>query len=566
MNRLGSRRPRLADLVVTSGLLTEDQMTEALAVQAEKGGPLARVLVTSGMVSEPDLARLVSETVGMAYVDLNDYAVDHSVTGLVPESLARRHHVLPIGREGRAVVVAVSNPDDLVALDDLRSLLGSQGLRPVLAARSQIDDYIGRLYRFDQEASAAADSAASMSEEEEDDLAALASATGDQPIAKFVRLTIAQAVNLRASDIHVEPGAEDLRIRYRIDGVLHEMMRAPRSIRNGVISRIKVLSGLNIAERRVPQDGRITTIVNGRDIDLRVATLPTVHGEKVVMRILDKGQAIQDLESLGFLPDILARYERSYRKPYGTILVTGPTGSGKSTTLYATLNVINGPDRNLIAVEDPVEYQMPGISQIQVNPKAGLTFASALRSILRADPDVILVGEIRDRETARMAVEASLTGHLVLSTLHTNSAAETPLRLVEMGVEPFLVSTALDCVVAQRLARRVCPKCAEPWDPSMAELDALGWSPAEIKQAGPGQLLRAVGCQACADTGYRGRLALQEILGVTEDIQRLIIAQAPSEEVKRIAMDQGMLPLRVDGLRKAFLGLTTVEEVLRVVS
>src|SRR5579875_3434115 len=340
MNRLGSRRPRLADLVVTSGLLTEDQMTEALAVQAEKGGPLARVLVTSGMVSEPDLARLVSETVGMAYVDLNDYAVDHSVTGLVPESLARRHHVLPIGREGRAVVVAVSNPDDLVALDDLRSLLGSQGLRPVLAARSQIDDYIGRLYRFDQEASAAADSAASMSEEEEDDLAALASATGDQPIAKFVRLTIAQAVNLRASDIHVEPGAEAL------------------SIRNGVISRIKVLSGLNIAERRVPQDGRITTIVNGRDIDLRVATLPTVHGEKVVMRILDKGQAIQDLESLGFLPDILARYERSYRKPYGTILVTGPTGSGKSTTLYATLNVINGPDRNLIAVEDPVEYQM----------------------------------------------------------------------------------------------------------------------------------------------------------------------------------------------------------------
>lgn len=563
---LPARRSPLAELVVRSGLLTEEQMAEALALQAETGVPLARVLRDHDLVSEAELVRLVSAEVGMPYVDLNHYPVDRSVTQAIPESLARRHHVLAIGREGRSLVVAVSNPGDVVAMDDLRSLPSSREMQIVLAPRSQIDDYIGRLYRFDQEASAAARTAASMTDEEEADLSSFVSATGDQPIAKFVNLTVAQAVNMRASDIHVEPGADELRIRYRIDGVLHETMRAPKSIRNSVISRIKVLAGINIAERRIPQDGRITTTVNGVDVDLRVATLPIVHGEKVVMRILDKSNAVQDLTSLGFLPDTLSRYERSYRKAYGTILVTGPTGSGKSTTLYATLHLLNSPERNLIAVEDPVEYQMDGVAQIQVNEKAGMTFAAALRSILRADPDVILVGEIRDRETARIGIEAALTGHLVLSTLHTNSAAETPLRLVEMGVEPFLVTTALDCVLAQRLARRVCRNCAEPWHPSDAELDALGWSPEELADAGDGQLLRAVGCRACSDTGYRGRLALHEVLLVTEDIERLIINQAPSEEVKRVAIEQGMLPLRVDGLRKALMGLTTLDEVVRVVA
>lgn len=516
----------------------------------------------------PELLPLpgVAAAGGVPTVDLNAYPVDRSSTLLVPESLARRHHLLPVSHDDQKVVVAIANPGDVVAMDDLRSLLVGQELEVLRADRDQIDDYIARLYRVDQEASAAARTAASMSAEDADDLDSLAAATGDRPIAKFVSLTVAQAVNMRASDIHVEPGAEDLRIRYRIDGVLHETMRAPRTIRNAVISRIKVLAGLNIAERRVPQDGRISTVVNGQEFDLRVATLPTVHGEKVVMRILDKTQTVQDLPALGFLPDVLRRYERSYRKPYGTILVTGPTGSGKSTTLYATLNLVNSTTRNLIAVEDPVEYRMEGVNQVQVNAKAGLTFAAALRTILRADPDVILVGEIRDRETANIVVEASLTGHLVLSTLHTNSAAETPMRLVEMGVEPFLVTSALDCVLAQRLARRVCTRCAERWDPTAEELEALGWSPAELAQAGGGQLLRAVGCRACAGTGYRGRLALHEVLEVTEEIERLILGRAPSEEVKQMGVAQGMVPLRVDGLRKARLGLTTLDEVLRVVA
>ncbi|HLG91746.1 MAG TPA: GspE/PulE family protein, partial [Acidimicrobiales bacterium] len=400
--------------------------------------------------------------------------------------------------------------------------------------------------------------------EEAEDLASLHKVVEDAPIVKYVNLIILQALNERASDIHIEPTAHDLRIRFRIDGVLHDVTRSPRSIKAGVISRLKVMADMNIAEHRVPQDGRVTLNASNRQIDLRVATLPTVHGEKVVMRILDKSNALLDLSDLGFLPDVMERYAQSFRKPYGTILVTGPTGSGKSTTLYATLNILNSADRNLITVEDPVEYQLEGINQIQVNPKAGLTFASALRSILRSDPDVMLIGEIRDRETAVIAVEAALTGHLVLSTLHTNDAAGTPMRLVEMGVEPFLVTSALDCVLAQRLARKVCERCREPYAPTEAELAAVGWEGPPPDPDTP--FYRAVGCQVCGRTGYRGRVAVHEVMAVTEEIERMIIDRTPTEEIRRTAIDQGMVTLRRDGLRKAELGITTVEEVLRVVS
>ena len=379
-----------------------------------------------------------------------------------------------------------------------------------------------------------------------------------------MNLTISQAVTDRASDIHVEPTEHDLRIRYRVDGVLHEVMHAPKQIQAGVISRLKVMAEINIAERRVPQDGRISVKVNGKSVDLRVATLPTVYGEKVVMRILDKGQALLTLDDQGFLPDVQSRYEASYRKPYGTIMVTGPTGSGKSTTLYATLNLLNNVDRNIITVEDPVEYRLPGINQIQINGKAGLSFAAALRSILRADPDIILVGEIRDKETATIAIESALTGHLVLTTLHTNDAASTPLRLVEMGVEPFLVTSALDCVLAQRLARRLCPKCAEPYQPSEAELVEAGW-PMDSTPDWP-TLHRAVGCAQCGRTGYKGRFALHEVLSVTEEIERLIIERKSTEDVKKMAVMQGMVPLRGDGFRKVAAGLTSLEEVFRVVA
>jgi type IV pilus assembly protein PilB len=353
-------------------------------------------------------------------------------------------------------------------------------------------------------------------------------------------------------------------VRYRIDGVLHEVMRPPRNIQSGIISRLKIMADINIAERRVPQDGRISATIGNRNVDLRVATLPTVFGEKVVMRILDKSTALLRLDDLGFLPGNRDRFEQSYRKPYGTILVTGPTGSGKSTTLYATLNIVNDESKNVITVEDPVEYRLPGINQVQVNIKAGLTFAAALRSILRSDPDIVLVGEIRDRETATIAVEAALTGHLVLSTLHTNDAASTPTRLVEMGVEPFLVASALDCIVAQRLARRLCAKCRQGYQPSSAELSAAGWGEEDL--ADLPEVFRPVGCQACGKTGYLGRFALHEVLVITEEVERIIVDRGHSEDIKKVAIAQGMLTLRQAGLTQVLAGLTSVEEILRVVA
>jgi type IV pilus assembly protein PilB len=381
---------------------------------------------------------------------------------------------------------------------------------------------------------------------------------------KYVNLLITQAVQDRASDIHIEPGEHDLRVRYRIDGVLHEVMRSPRSIQSGVVSRLKIMADINIAERRIPQDGRLTVTAMGHPVDLRVATLPTVWGEKVVMRILDNSTARLALSDLGFTQANYGRYSQSFAKPYGMILVTGPTGSGKSTTLYATLNIVARPQINVITVEDPVEYRLPGINQVQVNAKAGLTFAAALRSILRSDPDVVLIGEIRDHETAQIAVEAALTGHLVLSTLHTNDAPSAVTRLAEMGIEPFLVGSALDCVLAQRLARRLCVRCKEQYVPSQEELTGARFP----EEPGQEQLLlyRAVGCSACAKTGYKGRLALHEVMTVTEDVERLAVARASATEIRHVAQGQGMQLLRADGMQKVREGVTSIEEILRVVA
>ncbi|MDQ1508926.1 MAG: type pilus assembly protein PilB, partial [Actinomycetota bacterium] len=496
--------------------------------------------------------------------DLSDRAVDGSVAALVTESLARRYQAIPIGWEEGRLVVAMADPSNVFAVDDIRAIAGAE-VRTVVATATQINETIERFYRMDTDVDAVVQQATEDAHDEMD-LSNVAELVEDAPIVKFVNLLVTQAVNDRASDIHVEPAEHDLRIRFRIDGVLHEVMRSPRSIQAGVISRLKVMADINIAERRIPQDGRISMKVGGRGIDLRVATLPTVYGEKVVMRILDKGQAVLHLEELGFLAETEARFEQAYRKPYGTILVTGPTGSGKSTTLYATLNQLNTPDRNIITVEDPVEYRLPGINQVQINPKAGLTFASALRSILRSDPDVVLVGEIRDRETAVIAVEASLTGHLVLSTLHTNDAASSPLRLVEMGVEPFLVTSALDCVVAQRLARRLCDKCKDPYQPTEAELVGVGWPTEDLKPGEWPTLHRAVGCASCGRTGYRGRFAIHEAMLVSEEIERLIIERRSTEDIQKTAVMQGMLTLREDGLRKAAMGQTSLEEIFRVVA
>jgi type IV pilus assembly protein PilB len=497
-------------------------------------------------------------------VDLTEVALDPTIVGLLPEHVARRYRAIPIRREFRRLVVAMANPSDLAAVDDLRAVLGEPFTR-VRADEQQLAVVLDESSRLEEQVQSVAQIVADDTIEMQQELAGLRSVVEDAPIVKFVNLVILQAVQERASDIHVEPTEHDLRIRFRIDGVLHERLRQPRSITAGLISRIKVMAEIDIAERRLPQDGRMSLNVEGSPVDLRVSTLPTVHGEKVVMRILDRASGVMSLADLGFLAQQHARYEMAYRRPYGAILVTGPTGSGKSTTLYATLNILNEPSRNIVTVEDPVEYRLPNINQVQTNAKAGLTFANALRSILRQDPDIVLVGEIRDRETGVIAIEAALTGHLVLSTLHTNDAPSSPLRLMEMGIEPFLVTSALDCVLAQRLARRLCDKCKAPYQPTDEQLLATGWDMSRLAGGLP-VLYQAVGCAACGNTGYRGRLAVHEVMLMTEEVERLVVARASSDEIRRVAVEQGMVTLRQDGLAKVEDGRTTLEEVSRVVA
>jgi len=560
--------PDLVELLLSSGQVTREEMEAALRESAATGRSLGEILSELGLVTEEDLIRASAAEAGMEFVDLNDQPLDPEATKLIPEALARRHRVLALSYRGDTPVIGMANPSDVFAVDDLRSLLGND-IHIVVCSQGQITEYLSRVYRHDRETTLAAQTAASQTSAGDEtritEITDLHSVFEDAPIVKYVNLILRQALQERASDIHIEPSADDLRIRFRIDGVLHEVTRSPKAIQGGVTTRLKVMASLDIAEHRVPQDGRITLTAGRREIDLRVATLPTVHGEKIVLRVLDKSSATLNLSELGFLPTVEKRYGLAYRKAYGTILVTGPTGSGKSTTLYATMNALNSPERNLITVEDPVEYQLRGVSQVQVNPKAGLNFANALRSILRSDPDVVLVGEIRDRETAVIAIEAALTGHLVLSSLHTNDAAGTPMRLVEMGVEPFLVGSALDCVLAQRLARQLCENCLEEYSPSVEDLDLIGFTELDEPPNGKVRFRRAAGCQACSRTGYRGRIALQELLLVEEEIERAIIAHSSNDDIQHLALEQGMVPLRHDGLRKAALGITSLEEILRVV-
>ncbi len=520
-------------------------------------------LVERGVITDAQLASARAAQAGLPFVELLDFPVDHAAVALVPAAMSRRYEVLPIGFSGGYLILAMVDPGNVFAVDDVRAVTRQQ-VKCVVAERSDLRGAIDRYHRADGELSslrteleegASADLVRQEQNEPKED---------DAPIVRFVNLLISQGIQDMASDIHIEPGEYDMGVRYRIDGVMHEMQRAPKNIQNGVISRLKIMADIDIAERRRPQDGRMSVSHGGRKIDLRVATLPTVWGEKVVMRILDNSSSGMHMDDLHLLPRNFEVYKKSYTKPYGMILITGPTGSGKSTTLYTTLTAVARPEINVITVEDPVEYRMKGINQVQVNPKAGLTFASALRSILRSDPDVVLLGEIRDHETALIAIEASLTGHLVLSTLHTNDAPSAVTRLIEMGIEPFLVGSALDCVVAQRLARRLCDRCRQSYQHDPYELINLnvGFDPATP----PPTLYRAVGCTSCSKTGYRGRIAIQEVMTVTEDIERLAVSRASSAEIAHLARSQGMLTLREDGWAKAQMGLTTVEEILRVVA
>jgi type IV pilus assembly protein PilB len=556
---------RLGALLVAGDLLSEEALAAALAARSTRGHGLTQILMEDDLVTESDLVATLAAHLKLEYVDLSEYPVDAAAARLVTDSLARRYLALPIGWiEGR-LIVAMADPSNVFAIDDIRTVTGAD-LRIAVATKNSIVEALSKYHRVMSDAEDVS-AEASNSFESDMDLSSVRELSAESPIVKLVNLLISQAIADRASDIHIEPGERDVRVRFRIDGVLHEVMRPPKNIQSGIVSRLKVMADINIAERRIPQDGRINTVINGRDVDLRVATLPTVHGEKVVMRVLDKSTALLRLQDLGFLPENMVRYEQSYRKPYGTILVTGPTGSGKSTTLYATLNIVSDETKNVITVEDPVEYQLPGINQVQVNVKAGMTFAAALRSILRSDPDVVLVGEIRDRETAIIAIEAALTGHLVLSTLHTNDSASTPSRLVEMGVEPFLVGSSIDCIVAQRLARRLCQKCKDAYKPEYTELAGVGWDFETLGGMDTDfHIYRAKGCGACGGTGYYGRFAIHEVLDVSEEIERLIVDRGHTDEIRKTAIGQGMLTLRRAGMMEVAMGVTSMEEVLRVIA
>lgn len=553
---------RLGEILIKKGLINEEQLEKALGKQTETGEPLGKALIKMGFISEQILLSVLAEQLGLECVDLSECKIDLGAVAMIPETVAKRNHVLPIGFDDSKLIVATADPTDVFVFDDLRMMTGFE-VKPVVATREDIMNAIQRYARTEgvvEEAIEEMEVEAPRAKEEVDRLTEMGE---EAPIVKLANLLIHQAVEDRASDIHIEPQEKDIRVRYRIDGVLHEVMRPPKRIQPGLLSRLKIMSDMNIAERRVPQDGRIGLVVGDKAIDFRVATLPTVYGEQIVLRILEKESILLKLEDLGFLPETLEKYTSSFTKPYGTILVTGPTGSGKSTTLYATLNVLNSMEKNITTIEDPVEYRLAGINQMQVNPKAGLSFAMGLRSVLRGDPDILLIGEIRDRETAMIAVESALTGHLVLSTLHTNDAPSAVTRLIEMGVEPFLVASALDCVLAQRLARRLCSNCKEAYEISSSELLKYGFA---VEKAKKFTFYRPKGCGKCKDTGYKGRVAVFEVMQVSPGIEKLAVERKSSDEIARQTIKEGMKTLRQDGFEKVVLGLTSLEEILRVVA
>jgi type IV-A pilus assembly ATPase PilB len=550
----------LAQTLVLTGAVRAAEMSAAIAEVGE-GPELEQLLVSSKMVTETQVAQAIALHTGHRFVDLSNMALDPSVIALVPGNLCRRFQLIPIDRRGDRLTVGILDPTDIVALDDVASVT-DLFVEPVVVAQDALAQMFERFMRSDEELSELSSTIEESAESNQSSMTeTLEEQDNDAPIVRFVNLLIAQAINDRASDIHVEPGERQLLVRFRIDGVLHEMQKADRAIQDGIISRLKIMSSIDIAEKRKPQDGRLSVTHEGRPVDLRVATLPTVWGEKIVMRILDNTGQVMTMRDLLFSPTNEKRFREAISKPHGMILATGPTGSGKSTSLYTALRAIANPTINVITVEDPVEYRIAGINQVQVNNRAGLTFATALRSILRSDPDVVLVGEIRDFETANISIEAALTGHLVLSTLHTNDAPSALTRLTEIGCEPFLVATALTAVIAQRLARRLCMKCREEVTEPTEVLAALGFphDPHDLPQ-----IYKALGCAACSNTGYRGRVALHEIMTLSDEIESLVVTRATGGDIRRVALDQGMVSLREDGWSKVSQGLTTIEEVLRV--
>lgn len=565
---------RLGDLLVKAGLISPEQLIQALEHQRKNGGRLGSCLVSLGFISDDEVTAFLSRQYGVPSINLQYFEVDPAVAKLVPEETARRYEIVPLSRLGSALTIAMVDPTNVFAMDDIKFMTGFN-VEPVVASESSIRAAIDKLYsqaqtdalqKLTEDFAAEADEAIEL-EAEEAELAEseLEKAAGEAPVVKLVNTILREAVNRGASDIHMEPYEKEYRVRYRIDGILQTVMSPPMKMRDAITSRIKIMSKLDIAEKRLPQDGRIMLRLNQngkkKQLDFRVNVLPTLHGEKVVMRLLDKENLRLDMTKLGFEPESLEKFTRAILKPYGMVLVTGPTGSGKTNTLYSSIARLNNPDTNIVTAEDPVEFQLMGVNQVQMKEQIGLNFAAALRAFLRQDPNIILVGEIRDFETAEVAIKAALTGHLVLSTLHTNDAPSTISRLMNMGIEPFLVATSVHLICAQRLIRRICANCKQEDPlPQQALLDA-GFTPQEVKNGL--KVYKGRGCEICNGKGYKGRAGLYEVMEINDEIRELILVGASALELRKRAIETGMITLRRSGLIKVMDGVTTLEEVIR---
>ncbi len=565
---------RLGEILVKDSLISADQLKQALDYQKKNGGRLGTCLVKMGLVSDDDITAVLSRQYGVPSINLKFYEVDPAVIKLVPQETAVRYQIVPLSRVGSTLTIAMTDPTNVFAMDDIKFMTGFN-VEPVVASETAISEAIHKFYGEVESVEELdkvmkdltgeeADALELAAEETEMDLASLSKAAEEAPIIKLCNLILTDAVKRGASDIHVEPYEKEYRVRFRIDGILQNVMAPPMKLKDAMTSRIKIMSKLDISEKRLPQDGRIMIkyLKDGKkkELDFRVSTVPTLFGEKIVLRLLDKENLRLDMTKLGFEPEALAKFERQILKPYGMVLVTGPTGSGKTNTLYSSVARLNTAETNIMTAEDPVEFQLPGINQVQMKEQIGLNFASALRAFLRQDPNIILVGEIRDFETAEIAVKAALTGHLVLSTLHTNDAPSTISRLMNMGIEPFLVATSVNLICAQRLVRRICVQCKEPLQIQSEALTEAGFSPEEAMKT---TVQHGKGCATCNNTGYKGRVGLYEVMEINDELRELILVGASALELKKKAMEQGMITLRRSGLQKVASGLTTMEEVLR---
>ena len=564
---------RLGELLTKASLISQDQLKEALRMQKETGGKLGETLIKLNFVSEEDITECLSQQFGVPSINLSHFEIDPSVIKLIPADVARKYNILPVNKTGATITIAMADPTNVFAMDDIKFMTG-YNVEPVVASelgiKAAIDNYYGSTSALelkkvmeDLQQSENADLEV-LEEEEELDVKALAEGAEEAPVVKLCNLILTDAIKRGASDIHIEPYEKEYRVRFRIDGTLYEIMNPPLKLRDAITSRMKILAKLDISEKRLPQDGRIKLKMKlndkNKELDFRVSVLPTLFGEKIVMRLLDKDNLRLDMTKLGFEPESLAKFEEAIFKPWGMVLVTGPTGSGKTNTLYSALSKVNSPEVNIMTAEDPVEFNLPGINQVQMKESIGLNFAATLRSFLRQDPNIILVGEIRDFETAEVAIKAALTGHLVLSTLHTNDAPSTINRLMNMGIEPFLVATSVQLIAAQRLARRICQACKEPVEISNQALMNLGFKKDEV---GTFTVYKGRGCDKCNNTGYKGRVGLVEVMTIDDELRDMILAGGTAIDIKRKAAENGMISLRRSGLIKIKEGITTIEEVVR---